>query len=786
MRIGIDITFLKDQYAHRGIGTYGKQLIKRLILNPEHEWILFGFDDLESNLLALETKSNPQIKFISLGRPRKSNLSNFLFFALVFKPKILAAKLDLFYAPHLERGLPLKYVKTALMVHDVIPLMTGKFSNHGGLLNYFKGIFYKNNLNHAKKADLILTNSDFSKRELINKGGFEPDKITRTYLGIKPEFREENITSDTRDTRRVLMMYKIPKPYILYYGGLEANKNVSNLFYAFRNVTKRFPDMKLVIVGKDFKLGWDNKVQPLTKPAEALIALAGELKIKHNVIYTGDVEDQHVPLIMKNASIFVHLSSYEGFGFSPLEAMAAGVPCVAARRSCYPEVLQDGAELVNPKDIDKVSDAILSLLEDEEKRNRISQKGLQVAKAYNWEKTTADTLKAFNELGQIKPKLNLAYVVPTFYPYSGGAENNCLNLALAQVALGNSVKVLTSDDHCSTRHEFYKSIEIFRFHKLNKAYYFGFYPEIIQKIVSVNADIIHVHGFGFIWHDLGLILRKILRPRTIIINTPHGPFMSQKSYSFGKRLAKGIFTAIQKLYLNKIYTTVIAVNPTQEKWITSYGISKKKIQYVPNGIPEEYLKTVDTKVAADELKLNKKFVISFIGRYEKYKGLQDLISAMPAVLEVQKSVKLVAMGNPGSYLPALRKQVIDLGLENEVDILENPSDETLEQVLTLSKIFVLPSDWEAFGISMLQAMAKGNAVISSRTEGGEFLVKEEENGYIFDFGDSKQIADYIIKLLNDRKLLATIGDKNVVKAKQFTWNNISKSYSNILYELLKQ
>lgn len=785
MRIGIDISFLKDQYANRGIGFYGKELIMRLLLEQEITWVLFGFEDKDSNLALLESKVADNIEFVSLGKARKSNIINNIYFSLLYKKKIIKARLDLYFAPHLERGLPIKQVRTAVMLHDIIPMITNNYSNHKGIINYIKGAWYKRNFENAKKADLILTNSEFSKRELINKAGCDEQKIVKTYLGIKTSFSDSSQAIDTRDTRRVLMMYKIPKPYILYYGGLEANKNINNLFYAFKNVTKRFPDMRVVIVGKEFKLGWDNKVTPLTQQAITLMKLAEELKIKHNVVYTGEVEEQHLPIIMKSAEAFVHLSTYEGFGFSPLEAMVSGVACIASKRSCYPEVLQDGAELVNPKDVEKVSTAILTILEDEELKNKLIKKGLKVSQQYNWNRTTKETLTAFKNTINNKQKLKVCYVLPNFLPFKGGAENNCLNLALQLKQQGHDVTVLTSNNGSNKNYEEYQGIKIYRFKKLNKSYYFGFYPRIIKGIIESDAQIMHVHGFGFIWHDLGLIIRKIVKPRSKIINTPHGPFMALKSYSFLQKLMKFVFSNIQKLYLNRLYSTVIAVNPNQHKWISESGITSSKIKYLPNGIKLDYFTETDTADISTKYKLGKKFIITFIGRYEKYKGLQDLIAVMPQLLEISKNIKLVAMGVTGSYLPKLKQQIEQLKIESAVEIIENPEDIIIEKMLSLSKIFVLPSEWEAFGISILEAMAKGNAIISTRTEGGEFLIKEEINGFLYEFGNTTLLSEYLIKLYEDKVLIKKISGRNIKKAKQFTWEHISIDYQDILYDSLR-
>jgi glycosyltransferase involved in cell wall biosynthesis len=787
MKIGIDITFLKDQYANRGIGVYGTALVQQLLKESGQEFLLFGFDDLESNLQLLHTRPLPNISFVSLGKARASTPFNPFFFDLNFRNKILKAKLDVFLATHFERGLPIGKVKTVVMMHDIIPLVTNKYSSQSKFFNYLKGRFYKKNLNNARKADLILTNSDFTLRELTLKGGFDPAKIVRTYLGVKDEFRNVNISKDTRDIRRILMLYKITKPYILYYGGIEPNKNIKNLILGFKNVLKRFPDLKLVIIGKEFKLGWDNKVQPLNNRAREILNLTEELKLKHNVILTGQADNIHLPVILNNAEALVHLSTYEGFGMTVLEGLAAGTPVIAARRSSYPEILKDAVEYVNPKEIDQIGNSIQAVLEDPKLRSTLIHKGLMLSEQYTWEKTAKETLAAIELLIAKTPPLNIGYLIPNFYPYEGGAEANCLALAKAMVLKGHQVKVFTSDSNHKdwAAFEIYEGIEIHRSRKLNNQYYLGYYPGLLNKLLTSKLDILHVHGLGFIWHDYCLLLKKFINPKLKIINTPHGPFMANEQYSVPKKILKWLFTNIQKTYVNGLYRIFFEVNPLQEKWLKDYGINKDKIVYLPNGIPSGYADIEIDENISKELKLNKKFVVTFIGRFEKYKGLQDLFSVIARITPLHKNIKLVAMGYPGAYLPELKALIIEKKLENFIDILEKPEIGKVKQILKVSKIFVLPSSWEAFGITILEAMSFGNAILSSRTEGGEFLIKENENGYIFDFGDTNELYNYLTKLIDDRKLLTTISENNLIKAKDFTWDKISLDYQKYLKEIIK-
>lgn len=786
MRIGIDTTFLFDQYANRGIGTYGKELLKQLLIDPKIEWVLFGFKNLKANLNELGLKKANNISFVSFGKVRKSNPLNVLFFKFLYLRKIKRAKLDTYFATHMERGLPIDKVPTVVMMHDVIPYVTDKYSQKGKLINFLKGTFYKYCLNQARKADLILTNSDFTKRELTIKGGFDEKKIVRTYLAVNPHFLQEQITTDVREIRRTLLMYKVTQPYYLYYGGLEENKNIANLLRAFSKVVSRHPDLKLVIAGKEFKVGWDSKPKPQTRSAQELLNLILELQLKHKVILTGEIAGNHLPIVLKNAEGFIHLSTYEGFGFSVLEAASAGVPTIAARASSYPEILGEAALFVNPTDINKISEAILSITQDQKLRSSLIKKGIEISRKYSWPKTAEQTIASFNRINSRPLALKIGYLTPYFYPVQGGVENHTLMLAKQMVAEGHEVIVFTSDGKTTdlATEEIYEGIKIVRFKKINNQYYLGFYPGLFKALLFTKLDVLHVHGFGFIWHDFCLLFKRMFS-KTKFINTPHGPFMAKVEYSLGQKILRIVYTFGQRLFLNFLYDVVIQVNPTQSEWITKYRINKSKIFYLPNAIEPKIFEILDTSKFEAEQNLSRKTVISFVGRLEKYKGVQDLIKATAEIIKAKSNLMVFIMGNTGNHLVALQKLIADKKLSRQVKIVIAPPDSYRDQVLQISDIFVMPSQWEAFGISILEAMAKYNAIVSTRTEGGNFLIKEEENGFLYDYGDYPELAKLILKLLADKKTLKQIQNNNFTKAQNFTIDEIAIKYNSLLKQISK-
>ena len=375
--------------------------------------------------------------------------------------------------------------------------------------------------------------------------------------------------------------------------------------------------------------------------------------------------------------------------------------------------------------------------------------------------------------------MKIGYLIT--YLGTGGAQGNCLYLA-KEMAKKHDVTIFTSYKPFLEKAFAEKPPEM-DFDKIivckpwfKWKYYFVFNPSVF-KILKYKLDVLHVHSFGFFFNDLLVVLLKLFT-KTKVVNTPHGPFMALSKYSLFERIIKFKFELFE-WFINKLYNFVIQVNDSQWKWMVKKGVCKDKIRYVPNGIPESLLEKASGKEKNDFIKkynLKDKFVISYLGRIQKYKGIDQVIKILPNLLRIKKNLTFLVAGKDVGDKERLLKLVKKLKLEKNIKFL-SVSDKEKEQLYSVSEIFILPSDWEAFGIVLLEAMAKGCAVISTRTEGGEFLIKED-NGCLFDFGNLKELKKCFVKLFDD-KLRERIKRNNFEKAKEFTWEKIGKDLEKV-------
>ncbi|MCK4525681.1 MAG: glycosyltransferase family 4 protein, partial [Candidatus Andersenbacteria bacterium] len=172
--------------------------------------------------------------------------------------------------------------------------------------------------------------------------------------------------------------YNLPKKYILYLGTLEPRKNIIGLIKAFEILNTKY---KLVIAGSK---GW---------LYEDIFKIVKNSPAKDNIIFTGFIDDKDKAALYGLADLFVYPSFYEGFGFPPLEAMAAGTPVITSNFSSLPEAVGDAAITVNPYNIDELTKAIEMVLFDEKLRDILIERGYKKVKNFSWEKCAKETLE---------------------------------------------------------------------------------------------------------------------------------------------------------------------------------------------------------------------------------------------------------------------------------------------------------------------------------------------------------------------------------------------------------
>jgi glycosyltransferase involved in cell wall biosynthesis len=232
-----------------------------------------------------------------------------------------------------------------------------------------------------KKAAAVLVVSENTKKDLLKRFHFNEHKIHLTHCAPGGFFREE-ISADELESFRNKM--KLPQNFILAVGTLEPRKNFDTLIKSFVIIKRKYPDYKLVIAGKK---GW--KYHLIEKALK-------HYKMEQDVIFTGYMEDNDLRALYALAKVFVFPSLYEGFGIPPLEAMASGCPVVSSNVASLPEVVGQGGLLIDPSNALKIADAVCSLLEDEQARQMMIERGRIQSEKFCWEASAKIALEVIN------------------------------------------------------------------------------------------------------------------------------------------------------------------------------------------------------------------------------------------------------------------------------------------------------------------------------------------------------------------------------------------------------
>ncbi len=234
-----------------------------------------------------------------------------------------------------------------------------------------------------RNADMVLTDSDHSRRDLMRYLALPDANLQVIPLGVDPRFQP---LADGEVRRAVLSRYGITRPYLLYLGGINARKNIAQLFTAYARIRKRHPDLLLVVGGKrQWRTG-------------EIDAAFRRLDLASHVHFTGYVADADLPALYSAAELFVFPSLYEGFGLPPLEAMACGTPVVTSNVSSLPEAVGDAALTVDPYDVGELVLAIDRLLTDEMLRADLRRRGMERASRFTWARTARETLAIYEQV----------------------------------------------------------------------------------------------------------------------------------------------------------------------------------------------------------------------------------------------------------------------------------------------------------------------------------------------------------------------------------------------------
>jgi len=365
--VGLDA---RSAGRHRGtgIGTYTHQLAVHLpVLDRRRAYVQFTAGPLPLT----RTARIQQVDVRGPGGIREEDRR--------LGEAALRAGCDLVHLPTNGFGaLALDRRHIVVTIHDLIPFIMPATCSPG-----YRRRFLDEVPRIVGRADAVCAVSQRTRQDLVRILGVPAAKVHVTLEAAEACYRPLS----RPDSRRLTAArYGVPENYILYTGGFGPRKNLPCLLEAYARCVRRLPGVPHLCLAGDAGSG-----------RAVLERLAARLGLEGLVVFPGFVDWEHMPGLYSGARLFVYPSLYEGFGLPPLEAMACGCPVIAGRTGSLPEVLGNGALLVDPEP-DSLARAMLAVLARPPLSRSLAARGRRRARRYSWRKTASQTVAVYQRL----------------------------------------------------------------------------------------------------------------------------------------------------------------------------------------------------------------------------------------------------------------------------------------------------------------------------------------------------------------------------------------------------
>jgi glycosyltransferase involved in cell wall biosynthesis len=358
MLIAVNARFLiKDKLE--GIGWYTYEMMYRLVQqHPEHQF-LFLFDREPDPSFIF----GPNVTPVKIFPPARHPWLWYWWFEWSLPRIFKQYRPDIFISPDGFLSMHSE-VPTLLVIHDL------GFEHYQGHTPPLVNRYYrKYTPRYAKKANMVVTVSEFSRNDIIHRYHIDAQKVHTIYNGANALYQPRDAATNEHTRER----FTGGSPYFIYVGSIHPRKNVRMLLQAFDALKKSgHPEIKLVIAGR---MAWN------TDDTQAVYEA---MTYKNDVIFTGHLLQHDLALIMAAAEAFVYPSLFEGFGIPVVEARYCGIPVITSNSSSLPEVAGPHAMYVDPNNPESMTTAMQQFLENPTHYKALFKETDAVRKQFDW------------------------------------------------------------------------------------------------------------------------------------------------------------------------------------------------------------------------------------------------------------------------------------------------------------------------------------------------------------------------------------------------------------------
>ena len=375
--------------------------------------------------------------------------------------------------------------------------------------------------------------------------------------------------------------------------------------------------------------------------------------------------------------------------------------------------------------------------------------------------------------------MRVAIVNSFFPPWRGGAETYVYNVSKHLQGRGHEVTVICSSPPFEPGMQFVDGVKVERLRTCGKLYGTPIMPELFQRLVSEQADIIHAN---FPSPYIACLASAISRMRGVpAVLTWHNDLPPVT------RMARILVTAHDRLVLPLYLTQFSSIIATSKLYAETSQIleaHKDRVVVIPNGVDtQRFNPDIPGEEIRHRLGVDQGKIVLFVGaltQWHRYKGLDVLIQAMALMRDQVPEARLVIVG--AGQLETEYKQLVNQhGLTSCVIFAGNVPDDELPNYYACSDMLALPSKdrSEGFGLTILEANATGKPAIGTTVGGIPSVIRDGYNGLLVPPNNPKVLADAIWKAMMDDGLLKQMGKNGRVFAEQHDWSIVAEQTENV-------
>ncbi len=582
------------------------------------------------------------------------------------------------------------------------------------------------------------------------------------------------------------MENRADKPTVLFVGMLNKShrhKGLGVLINAVDILRARIQNLQLVIVGDgDMRPEYEASVRK--RGMEKMTTFRGRLS-------GGALVDAYQ---RSNVLCLPSLEPAESFGMVLIEAMAVGCPVIGSRAGGIPGVIDHGRNglLVLPGDLQGLVAAIARVLGDKDLSRKMGEDGLRrVREDFTWGEKVKETQLLFQKVlvDSKRPtverkRLSVLIICKEYLPHvAGGLGVHYFELIQELKKYCKIDLICAREKESAEDEEIFDNLHIHRM-KIPSSFplnHIVFNLKAFSRSLGIKRDIVHLCSpFG--------LINVLIKTSPVVVKI-HTVYAAQRGARLYNRIYFPIASLIDRFIIFRSDYVMTTSNFMKKDIHKMYGIEPSKISVIFNGINKKFFvgDAYNKKSLREKMKLPVEAkIVLYVGRFVQRKGALNLVRAASTVLQKFPKTLFVFIGGGFTegteYEGLIHSSITALGLRNNVLILPWVTHDQVLEYYKVADIFVHPATYEPFGNNIVEAMAAGLPVISTKSGGPEEII--QDNGIILESNEPSLISESIISLCANEERSRHFSYLSKKRAAEFSWDSAAKETVKIYNKVL--